>query len=95
MGGAVLKQDALKAFARNGWRRCPAPRVATPGVGEERALWITCEPTLKALDSRGFDISNLCFAVQVLDPNMDLRTVKHFIWKSGGDLTLHYRQKST
>uniref|UniRef100_UPI00358F1B28 WD repeat-containing protein 48-like n=1 Tax=Myxine glutinosa TaxID=7769 RepID=UPI00358F1B28 len=30
---------------------------------------------------------------QVLDPNMDLRTVKHFIWKSGGDLTLHYRQK--
>lgn len=34
-------------------------------------------------------------ALQVLDPNMDLRTVKHFIWKSGGDLTLHYRQKST
>ncbi|KPP65631.1 WD repeat-containing protein 48-like [Scleropages formosus] len=33
--------------------------------------------------------------LQVLDPNMDLRTVKHFIWKSGGDLTLHYRQKST
>ncbi|TSS97513.1 WD repeat-containing protein 48 [Bagarius yarrelli] len=32
---------------------------------------------------------------QVLDPNMDLRTVKYFIWKSGGDLTLHYRQKST
>uniref|UniRef100_A0A6Q2YBB1 WD repeat-containing protein 48 n=1 Tax=Esox lucius TaxID=8010 RepID=A0A6Q2YBB1_ESOLU len=32
---------------------------------------------------------------QVLDPNMDLRTVKHFIWKSGGDLTLHYRQRST
>ena len=30
--------------------------------------------------------------VQVLDPNMDLRTVKHFIWKQGGtDLTLHYR----
>ncbi|KAH0627622.1 hypothetical protein JD844_003606 [Phrynosoma platyrhinos] len=33
--------------------------------------------------------------IEVLDPNMDLRTVKHFIWKSGGDLTLHYRQKST
>ncbi|KAI1284988.1 WD repeat-containing protein 48 [Halotydeus destructor] len=28
---------------------------------------------------------------QVLDANMDLRTVKHFIWKSGGDLVLHYR----
>ncbi|KAK3087830.1 hypothetical protein FSP39_011232 [Pinctada imbricata] len=28
---------------------------------------------------------------QVLDANMDLRTVKHFIWKQTGDLTLHYR----
>jgi len=27
----------------------------------------------------------------VLDPNMDLRTVKSFIWKSGSDLVLHYR----
>ncbi|CAE1259792.1 WDR48 [Acanthosepion pharaonis] len=29
---------------------------------------------------------------QVLDPNMDLRTVKHFIWKQGGDLILQYRR---
>ncbi|KAL1438114.1 hypothetical protein MTO96_048205 [Rhipicephalus appendiculatus] len=28
---------------------------------------------------------------QVLDPSMDLRTVRHFIWKSGADLVLHYR----
>lgn len=28
---------------------------------------------------------------QILDPNMDLRTVKHFIWKSGGELVIHYR----
>ncbi|KAJ8676725.1 hypothetical protein QAD02_012512 [Eretmocerus hayati] len=28
---------------------------------------------------------------QVLDPSMDLRTVRHFIWKSSADLTLHYR----
>lgn len=27
---------------------------------------------------------------QVLNPNMDLRTVKHFIWKAGGDLVLYY-----
>ncbi|XP_054154026.1 WD repeat-containing protein 48-like [Oppia nitens] len=27
----------------------------------------------------------------VLDPNLDLRTVRHFIWKSGGDLVLHYK----
>ncbi|XP_012943026.1 WD repeat-containing protein 48 [Aplysia californica] len=31
---------------------------------------------------------------QVLDPNMDLRTVRHFIWKQTGDLTLHYRPLS-
>ncbi|GLV36077.1 uncharacterized protein CBL_01841 [Carabus blaptoides fortunei] len=28
---------------------------------------------------------------QILDPAMDLRTVKHFIWKSTADLTLYYR----
>lgn len=28
---------------------------------------------------------------QILDPNLDLRTVKHFIWKSSSDLVLHYR----
>jgi len=28
---------------------------------------------------------------QKLDPEMDLRSVKYFIWKQGGDLLLHYR----
>ncbi|XP_041972569.1 WD repeat-containing protein 48 homolog [Aricia agestis] len=28
---------------------------------------------------------------RVLDPNMDLRTVRHFIWKSNVEFTLHYR----
>lgn len=27
---------------------------------------------------------------QKLDDILDLRTVKYFIWKSGGDLVLHY-----
>lgn len=27
---------------------------------------------------------------QKLDEVLDLRTVKHYIWKSGGDLVLHY-----
>lgn len=27
---------------------------------------------------------------QKLDEILDLRTVKHYIWKSGGDLVLHY-----
>ena len=33
------------------------------------------------------------FPFQVLDPELDLRTVKHSIWKSGGDMRLFYRQK--
>ena len=28
---------------------------------------------------------------QVLDPNMDLRSIKHFYWKLGTDLVLYYR----
>ncbi|KRX70496.1 WD repeat-containing protein 48 [Trichinella sp. T6] len=28
---------------------------------------------------------------QRLDPNMDLRTIKYFIWKQGGDLVLYYK----
>uniref|UniRef100_A0A1I7ZP81 UPF0033 domain-containing protein n=1 Tax=Steinernema glaseri TaxID=37863 RepID=A0A1I7ZP81_9BILA len=28
---------------------------------------------------------------QKLDPEMDLRTVKHFAWKQAGDLVLHYK----
>ena len=28
---------------------------------------------------------------KVLDPNLDLRTVKSFIWKSTSDLVLHYK----
>ncbi|XP_064382723.1 WD repeat-containing protein 48-like [Halichondria panicea] len=30
---------------------------------------------------------------QVLDPELDLRTVKYFIWKSSGDVKLVYREK--
>lgn len=28
---------------------------------------------------------------QKLDPEMDLRTVKHFVWKSPGELSLYYK----
>ncbi|KRX22600.1 WD repeat-containing protein 48 [Trichinella nelsoni] len=31
---------------------------------------------------------------QRLDPNMDLRTIKYFIWKQGGDLVLYYKALS-
>uniref|UniRef100_A0A182Q7G0 WD repeat-containing protein 48 homolog n=1 Tax=Anopheles farauti TaxID=69004 RepID=A0A182Q7G0_9DIPT len=37
-------------------------------------------------------IELLCNEV-LCDPNMDLRTVRHFIWKQTSDLTFHYRSK--
>ncbi|XP_040156212.1 WD repeat-containing protein 48 homolog [Anopheles arabiensis] len=37
-------------------------------------------------------IELLCNEV-LCDPNMDLRTVRHFIWKQSSDLTFHYRTK--
>ncbi|XP_037903024.1 WD repeat-containing protein 48 homolog isoform X1 [Hermetia illucens] len=37
-------------------------------------------------------IELLCNDV-VVDPNMDLRTVRHFIWKQSGDLTFYYKVK--
>lgn len=36
----------------------------------------------------------VCPSFQALDPNMDLRTVRHFIWKQSVDLTFHYKTKS-
>lgn len=38
-------------------------------------------------------INCFCNPKQTLDPNMDLRTVRHFIWKQTGDLTFHYKTK--
>lgn len=37
-------------------------------------------------------IELLCNDV-VCDPAMDLRTVKHFIWKQSSDLTFYYKTK--
>jgi len=36
----------------------------------------------------------IIFLFKVLDLSMDLRTVKHFMWKGGGDLVLCFRTKS-
>lgn len=35
------------------------------------------------------------FNSQSVDPNMDLRTVRHFIWKQSVDLTFYYKTKSS
>lgn len=38
-------------------------------------------------------VNNAYFNFQSVDPNMDLRTVRHFIWKQSADLTFHYKSK--
>ncbi|XP_014262555.1 WD repeat-containing protein 48 [Cimex lectularius] len=48
-----------------------------------------CEDTDSA--SLAEDKVELLCNDQILDPNLDLRTVRHFIWKSSADLVLHYR----
>lgn len=37
-------------------------------------------------------ISNKHYFMQVLDQDLDLRTVKYSIWKSSGDIRLYYRE---
>jgi len=44
--------------------------------------------------SKSVDHIELLCQDQVLDLSMDLRTVKHFMWKGGGDLVLCFRMKS-
>ncbi|CAB0033638.1 unnamed protein product [Trichogramma brassicae] len=46
------------------------------------------------ISSQAEDKIELLCNDQILDPSMDLRTVRHFIWKSSADLTLHYRRSS-
>ena len=43
-------------------------------------------------NSEGSQIDLYCNDVMI-DPNMDLRTVRHFIWKQSADLTFHYKTK--
>ena len=40
----------------------------------------------------GCHVPVISFSFQVLDPELDLRTIKHSIWKSGGDMKLFYRE---
>ncbi|GAB1294815.1 WD repeat-containing protein 48 [Apodemus speciosus] len=77
---AVMAEEKIELLCQDQGVICHSKELGVEAGGEEMNYYIR-------------DEHPVCH--QVLDPNMDLRTVKHFIWKSGGDLTLHYRQKST
>jgi WD repeat-containing protein 48 len=60
-------------------------------LGIDPACWYTGmgEPVL---DKRLAQVELTCNE-KVLDPRMTLATVKHFFWKSSGDVVIAYRSK--
>ncbi|KAH9512947.1 hypothetical protein Btru_037130 [Bulinus truncatus] len=72
------------------WPGSDAGSQAATSNSHEKETEKEEEPSSCAAEER---LELLCNDV-VLDPNMDLRTVRHFIWKQTGDLTLHYRPPS-
>lgn len=97
---SMMKQDRMKKPDRliaNDFIQCRkvAEHVVEKVLGEGNAnspgtggdADNTSSPTTTASTEQ---VELLCNE-QVLDPSMDLRTVKHFIWKSTADLTLYYR----
>lgn len=67
--------EAGSGLALHNWGEVPWRRDGQAGQGGEQ------QP------GRGERVELLCNDT-TLDPNMDLRTVKSFIWKSGSDLVL-------
>lgn len=94
----LLKQDRLKKPDRlvaNDFIQCRKVAehildkllgegsAGSPGAGDADAS--------PANNSTTVDQIELTCNDEVLHPSMDLRTVKHFIWKSSADLTLYYK----
>ncbi|KAI4463805.1 wd repeat-containing protein 48 [Holotrichia oblita] len=94
----LLKQDRLKKPDRlvaNDFIQCRkvAEHVVEKLLGEGTAGSPGGGDTDVTLSSNGTTVDQIELTCndQVLDPAMDLRTVKHFIWKSSADLTLCYK----
>lgn len=79
-GSQIPPEDKIELFCNNVVRR--------KHIGIASPL-LRMKYTEITLDSSP---AHACF--QSLDPNMDLRTVRHFIWKQSVDLTFHYKTKS-
>lgn len=64
---------------------------STPAAGSNSPGTERTEAERQETNSLAEDKVELICNEKVLEPNMDLRTVKHFIWKSSTDLMLYYR----
>ncbi|KAL3265473.1 hypothetical protein HHI36_009677 [Cryptolaemus montrouzieri] len=94
----LLKQDRLKKPERlvaNDFIQCRkvAEHILEKLLGDGNASspGADGDPSLPSSNGYNVDHIELSCNEQVLDPYMDLRTVKHFIWKSSSDLILSYR----
>lgn len=74
-----------------------ADRQETASIAEEKVellcndqvSFFVCVPT--SFYDVIVGLTEIFGSPQILEPGMDLRTVRHFIWKSSADLVLHYR----
>lgn len=64
-------------------------RDQKPVLALRSSVWIRQEIFVKSWECGYFNTGNF---FQVLDQDLDLRTVKYSIWKSSGDIRLYYRE---
>ncbi|XP_056629962.1 WD repeat-containing protein 48 homolog isoform X2 [Diorhabda sublineata] len=95
----LLKQDRMKKPDRlvaNDFIQCRkvAEHILEKLLGDGTASSPGCgDADTSSPSNNGYNVDQIELTCneQVLDPAMDLRTVKHFIWKSSSDLTLYYK----
>ncbi|VEN34270.1 unnamed protein product [Callosobruchus maculatus] len=95
----LLKQDRMKKPDRlvaNDFIQCRkvAEHILEKLLGDGSANSPGCgDAESNTPSNNGYTVDQIELTCndQVLDPSMDLRTIKHFIWKSSSDLTLYYK----
>lgn len=94
----LLKQDRNKKGDRlvaNDFIQCKklAEHILEKLLGDGSSNSPGAEGDVSSSAANGYTVDQIELTCndQILDPLMDLRTVKHFIWKSSSDLILCYR----
>lgn len=79
----VVEHVCEKMIANVTEENAPDPSTSAQGV-------VGIGPSQTSASGFPIDKVELYCNDQKLDETLDLRTVKHYIWKSGGDLVLYY-----
>ena len=92
-GGSAATPSGEKGLpGSTGSAASAADRQETSSIAEDK-VELLCNDQVLAVFLRQLRGVTITFVLscQILEPGMDLRTVRHFIWKSSADLVLHYR----